>query len=431
MGIGSGIERTPVKNRGWIVTFAGVGINLALGVLYSWSVISKQIPADWHWSEAGKSLPYSIACLIFSLIMAPAGLLQDRIGPRIVATIGGVMVGAGLIIASLTHTVAGYIIGFGLLAGTGIGFGYASTTPPAIKWFPSARTGFITGIVVSGFGVASVYIAPLANALISVYGVPTAMLIVGIGFFVVIVGFAQLLVIPPSDYVPTGITPTAHGTAVKRQDFTPGEMLKTWQFYILWFMFVCGSGAGLMIISKIAKLAEVQANLKLGFLLVAILALGNGSGRFIAGTVSDMIGRKATMFICFVFQTILILLLSQIKAGNTLGTVQVLSTISFLIGANYGANIALFPSINKDYYGIKNFGANYGLMFTAWGLGGFTLSLLAGWVYDTTGTFAFAYYCSASLLIVAAIVTFIVKPPQYKPSIVINEGLEPKVVIDK
>jgi OFA family oxalate/formate antiporter-like MFS transporter len=257
------------------------------------------------------------------------------------------------------------------------------------------------------------------------------MLILGIGFFVVIVGFAQLLVIPPSDYVPTGITPAAPGAPGKRQDFTPGEMLRTWQFYILWFMFVCGSGAGLMIISKIAKLAEVQANLKLGFLLVAILALGNGSGRFIGGTVSDMIGRKATMFICFVFQTILILLLSQIKAGNMLGTVQVLSTISFFIGANYGANIALFPSINKDYYGIKNFGANYGLMFTAWGLGGFMLSLLAGWVYDTTGTFAFAYYCSAGLLIVAAIVTFFVKPPQYKPSIVINEGLEPEVVIDK
>ena len=138
----------PALNRGWQVAFAGVGINLALGVLYSWSVVSKSIPTEWGWSEAGKSWPYSVACLVFSLVMVPAGRMQDRIGPRVVATIGGVLVGLGMIIASLTTSSLGYIIGFGLLAGAGIGFGYASTTPPAVKWFPAARTGLIAGLVV-------------------------------------------------------------------------------------------------------------------------------------------------------------------------------------------------------------------------------------------------------------------------------------------
>ena len=91
-----------IRNRGWQVTFVGMGINLALGVLYSWSVISKAVPADWGWSEAGRALPYSVACLMFSLTMVPAGRLQDRFGPRVVATVGGVLVGAGLILASLT-----------------------------------------------------------------------------------------------------------------------------------------------------------------------------------------------------------------------------------------------------------------------------------------------------------------------------------------
>jgi OFA family oxalate/formate antiporter-like MFS transporter len=404
-------------NRGWQVTFAALGINLALGVLYSWSVVSKSIPADWNWSEAGKSWPYSVACLVFSLVMVPAGRMQDRIGPRVVATIGGVLVGLGMIIASFTTSALGYILGFGLLAGAGIGFGYASTTPPAVKWFPAARTGLIAGLVVAGFGLASVYVAPLVSSLIKHYGVPTAMLSLGIGFLIVVVLLAQVLKAPPKGYVPTGAGAPKPGVALKRVDFTPGEVLRTWQFYVLWFMYVCGAGAGLMIISKLAKMAQVQAEVQLGFVLVAVLAVGNGAGRVIAGMLSDKIGRKATLFACFAMQAVLILLLSIARSDNALGSPVVLALLSALIGANYGANLALFPSITKDYYGLKNFGVNYGLIFTAWGLGGFMLSLLAGWVYDAYQTFAFAYYCSAGLLILAAAVTFVVKPPEPKANI--------------
>ncbi|MCL4176330.1 MAG: OFA family MFS transporter [Verrucomicrobia bacterium] len=405
---------TPALNRGWQVAFAGIGINLALGVLYSWSVVSKSIPAEWGWSEAGKSWPYSVACLVFSLVMVPAGRMQDRIGPRVVATIGGVLVGLGMIIASLTTSSLGYIIGFGLLAGAGIGFGYASTTPPAVKWFPAARTGLIAGLVVAGFGLASVYAAPLASSLIKHFGVPTTMLSLGIGFLIVVVALAQILKAPPKGYVPAGTAAPKPGAATKRADFTPGEVLRTWQFYVLWFMYVCGAGAGLMIISKLAKMAQVQADVQLGFVLVAVLAIGNGAGRVVAGVVSDKIGRKATLFACFMMQAVLILMLSRAGADNALGSPVILAVLSALIGANYGANLALFPSITKDFYGLKNFGVNYGLVFTAWGLGGFMLSLLAGWVYDAYQTFAFAYYCSAVLLVLAAIVTFFVKSPEPK-----------------
>ncbi len=139
-----------IKNHGWQVTFAGLGINLALGVLYTWSVISKGIPDSWNWSESDKSLPYAVACLVFSLIMVPAGRLQDKIGPRVVATFGGVLIGVGMITASMTTAPAAFMIGFGILAGAGIGFAYASATPPAVKWFPAAKTGLITGLLVSG-----------------------------------------------------------------------------------------------------------------------------------------------------------------------------------------------------------------------------------------------------------------------------------------
>ncbi len=404
-----------VENLGWRVTLAGLGINLALGILYTWSVISRGVPEEWGWSQSDKSWPYAVACLVFCLVMVPAGRIQDRVGPRIVATVGGVLVGVGMILASFTTTPLGYVLGFGLLAGAGIGFGYASATPPAVKWFPAKKTGMIAGIVVSGFGLASVYAAPLSQWLIGRFGLPTAVMSLGIAFLIVVVGLAQLLAAPPKGWVPTGTPPPAATVSGQAKvDYLPREMLGTWQFYSLWFMYACGAGAGLMIISKLAQIASVQAGLSLGFVLVAVLAVGNGAGRIVAGMASDKIGRKASFLIAFVLQAMLIVALSQTTEGSFLASTFPLAVLSALIGANYGANLALFPSVTKDYYGLKNFGVNYGLVFTAWGVGGFMLALLAGRVFDQSGSFNSAYYFSAVLLIAAAAMTLILKPPRHR-----------------
>jgi OFA family oxalate/formate antiporter-like MFS transporter len=404
-----------VEHHGWRVTFAGMGINLALGILYTWSVISKRVPEDWNWNEDDKSLPYMIACLVFSLIMVPAGRLQDKFSPRLVATIGGILVGVGFILASLTTAPMAFAIGFGVLAGAGIGFGYASATPPAMKWFPAAKTGLIAGVVVSGFGLASVYAAPLTTALIVNLSFKTAILLLGIAFLVVVVGLAQILKPPPAGYIPLGSAPASSdaNANTKKEHFLPKEMLTTWQFYVIWFMYACGAGAGLMVISKLAAIADKQVGISLGFVLVAVLAVGNGGGRIIAGMLSDKIGRKATMIICFISQAFLIFLLSRANSENTLGSIPAMAVISALIGANYGANLSLFPSITKDFYGLKNFGMNYGLVFTAWGVGGFMLAKLAGIMYVKHQTFAIAYYGASALLILAAIMTILVKTPHH------------------
>jgi OFA family oxalate/formate antiporter-like MFS transporter len=346
--------------------------------------------------------------------MVPAGRMQDKMGPRIVATIGGILVGVGLIVTSQTTSLMGYILGFGVLCGAGFGFGYASATPPAVKWFPAAKTGMIAGIVVSGFGLASVYIAPLAAHLLETRGIQQTELIFGIAFLVVVCGLAQLLKPPPKGYIPAGTPAATPGAANgKKEEFTPGEMLKTWQFYLLWFMYACGAGAGLMIIGILAPMAKDQAGIELGFILVASLAVGNGGGRILAGIASDKIGRRATMCICFLLQACLIFLLSLVTKGSALATTPILVVVSALVGANYGANLALFPSATKDYYGLKNFGMNYGLVFTAWGIGGFVLAVVASFVRKATNSFDFAYYCSAALLVLAAAASFALKAPHH------------------
>ena len=407
-------DSTP-RNLGWQVTFAGMGINLALGVLYSWSIIrGGMVKAEWGWSAFQMSLPYSVACLVFCLIMVPAGRMQDKMGPRIVATIGGVLVGLGMIMASLMgNSVTGWVLGFGVLAGAGIGFGYASATPPAVKWFPKAKTGLIAGLVVSGFGLASVYIAPLGNWLIGRFSLATTAMLFGIGFLIIVCGLAQLLAPPPAGFVPPGEVPNPANTGgpVKKEDFTPHEMLRTWQFYAIWFMYACGAGAGLMVISVAKKIGKAQA---VGVAFVVALAVGNGAGRIVAGLLSDRLGRKATLFLFLVLQALMVVMLSVATAGQgVLSTATVLTIIAAIVGANYGANLSLFPSITKDYYGLKNFGVNYGLVFTAWGVGGFLLALLAGKMYDIHQTFAIAFYGASALLVLAALMVFFVKPPHH------------------
>src|SRR5210317_1925872 len=233
------MNHSKIVNPGWRVTFAGTGINLALGVLYTWSVIKAAIPAEWGWTAAQKSDPYALACFIFAISMIPAGRLQDKIGPRWVATIGGAMVALGCIMAGLAgDSYLGFVIGFGIFGGIGIGFGYAAATPAAVKWFPASKTGLIAGLVVAGFGLASVYIAPTAQALLNAYGVSMTMIIFGIAFFVIVVTLAQFLRNPPEGYVPidhkAALRPAHLAASKPPVEMDWHQMIRTSRFWLFW-----------------------------------------------------------------------------------------------------------------------------------------------------------------------------------------------------
>jgi len=403
------MSSSPSSSKGWVVTFAGTGINLALGVLYAWSVVAKALTKDWGWTASAASKPYAVACGVFAIMMVFAGRAQDKFGPRIVAALGGALTGIGLIISSFASKsdMTLMIIGFGILAGTGIGLGYASATPPAVKWFPPAKKGLITGIVVSGFGLASVYIAPLTNNLLKTLQINKTFLVLGIAFFFVSVILAQLLKNPPAGYVPAGMPASTGAASSKKHDYEWHEMMKTSQFYLLWIMFAFASFAGLMIIGHMAKIASKQLpSVNLGFILVAILAIGNAGGRIIAGMLSDKLGRTRTMLLVFLSQAVVMTLLS--KADTSL----LLIIGALAVGFNYGANLSLFPSTTADYFGTKNLGVNYGLVFTAWGVGGVFGSMVAGQIVDVTGSYNLAYTVAAVLCVAAGAITFITKAPK-------------------
>lgn len=401
--------------RAWIVALAGLGINLALGVLYSWSVIAKSLSkavseGGWGWSSGQASLPYAIAVGVFAVAMVFAGRAQDRFGPRIVASIGGALTGLGMIVASFAtpESTLPITVGFGVLTGLGIGLGYAAATPAALKWFPPSRKGFITGIVVAGFGLASVYIAPLTSWLLATQQVSGTFRVLGVAFLIATVGLAQLLRNPPAGYVALEAAPSAGASASTRvaDDYAWSEMVRTPQFALLWAMYAFSAFAGLMIIGHMAKIAAAQlTSIDLGFLLVAVLAVGNASGRVVAGIVADKIGGTRTMFGVFVLQTVLM------GALALSGSVATLVPVAAAVGFCYGANLSLFPSTTAEYFGTKNLGANYGLVFTAWGVGGVFGSLTAGTIVDSTGSYALSYAIAAGLCVVASLLTFATKPP--------------------
>jgi MFS family permease len=406
-----------VKNRGWVVTMAGLGINLALGILYTWSIFKQAIKDSivagdgrFNWDLASLNDPYAVCCLMFTVGMVAAGRLQDKISPRITAIFGGLLTGAGLLASSQSTLLANWILGFGVLMGLGLGFGYASATPPAIKWFPSSKTGLIAGLVVAGFGLAAVYIAPLANFLIAKFGLSTSMMIFGSAFLVVVCGLAMFLVNPPAGYVAKDKTVARSGggfKGVKTEDFPPSLILKTKAFYKLWFMFFVGSGAGLIIIGSVAGMAKRSMG-ELAWIVVALLAVGNASGRIVAGVLSDKIGRTRTIAIMMTSQAFVIASLIFIPETQA----YLLAGATMLIGFNYGTNLSLFPSATKDYFGLKNFGMNYGLVFSAWGVAGLVFPRVSQMIVAATGSSEAAYIMASFLLVLSAGMSFITRAPK-------------------
>ena len=418
-------------NRGWQVTMAGLGINLALGVLYAWSIFKGAIkasieqggPGAFQWSLSSINDPYALCCLVFAIAMVFAGKCQDKIGPARTALIGGILVGSGFMLMAYSNSYAAWVTGFGVLAGAGFGFGYGAATPPALKWFSSSKTGVIAGTVVAGFGLAPVYIAPLSTWLQKTYSIQQSMLFLGIGFTVLVCSLSFLLQNPPQGFVPEEPATKAGDTkpAVKAvHNASVGEMLRSSKFYLLWINFFIGAGAGLMVIGSVAGLAKKSMG-EMAFIAVAIMAVGNAGGRIVAGVLSDKIGRKATLSIMLGFQALLMFAAIPVVGSGSAALVVLLATF---IGFNYGSNLCLFPSFAKDYWGTKNYGTNYGVLFTAWGIGGLVLGRVSEMMNAMPGGLNKSFILAGSLLALGTVLTFFLrqqKPMEVKVPVVVAE----------
>ena len=398
------------KNHGWIVALSGLGINLALGVLYTWSMFKESISKEFGWQGSQLNDPYALCCLVFAFAMILAGRCQDKFGPRVTATIGGLLVGAGMVLISTSNSYSVWLLGFGVLVGMGIGFGYSSATPPALKWFPPAKTGLVAGIVVAGFGLAPVYLAPTSQYLLAHFGLQESMLLFGAAFTVIVCGLAQMLKNPPLGFSAASKSSSSVAqTAVN--DATASQILRRPMFYLLWVIYAIGAGAGLMVIASVSGMAKKSMGSQ-AFIAVAVMAIGNAGGRVIAGILSDKIGRRWTLMLVLLIQAGLMFIAIPVTSSKeTLPFVIVM--LATLIGFNYGANLALFPSFAKDFWGLKNFGVNYGVLFTAWGVGGLVFPKVQQILTaNSGGSFQSSFIASGTLQCIGAILTLFIRSPR-------------------
>jgi len=415
--------------KAWRVVFAGTAINLCLGVLYAWSVWKKTlvsvdlagqpIPEHPGWNfitNAQAATPFSLCVIIFALLMIPGGRIQDKLGPKVGAITGGLFLAAGCIIAGLMKSYGGLVFGFGVMGGIGMGIGYAAPTPAALKWFGPHQRGLVAGLVVSGYGGAALYISPLARFLIDGTGLTGSFIWLGVWFGAVTIIAGSLLAWPEPGYVPPAPPPTAAGKVPSGTiiNWTPSEASKTWQLYALIFLFIGTTQSGLLIIANaatiLAKAAKGSAFLVANaWILASYGGLINACGRVGTGKYSDIIGRDNAYTVnCLVSAACLLLLPTVIKSQN-------LFLLFLAVGIaywQYGGGLALMPSYTADFFGPKNLGMNYGLVFLGWG-GGFFMTRLAGTIEDITGSLTWAFVMSAAVLVIAVVVARFTKRPAH------------------
>lgn len=391
------------NKTGWMVTFAALGINLILGILYSWSILKKALVLEWDWSNTEASLPYTVCIAVLAFVTIFGGRLQDKYGPKIVALIGGILFGAGLIGSAYAKNPTIMVLTFGVLSGLGMGFGYAAATPCAIKWFDPRKKGLISGIVVSGIGLSAVYIAPLTNYLLKSSSIQETFLFLGILSIVAMTIFSLILKNPPMGYVPA--VQANKPAAAKIVDVTWQDMIRTRPFILLWLTYLMSATAGLMLIGHIASIAMVQANWQAGFVLVVILAVFNATGRISGGFLSDKVGRTNAMLIAFGLQAV------NMFVFVLFNNIPLLILGTAIAGLAYGAIFSLFPAITADFFGIKNLGVNYGIVFTGWGLAGIIGPIIGGQVADLTGTYGGSYIVAGIMLLIGVWLVRFIKAP--------------------
>jgi len=387
-----GIKKMQNRRKALSVLIAAVGINLVGGVLYCWSILSKELISSLHWTSTEASLPYTMNVLLVALFMVIGGRIRDKLGPRFSALIGGTLIGGGLFLSSFCTTSFMMMITYGLIAGGGMGFTGASTTVTAIKWFPAEKKGMISGICLAGIAFAAVYISPIIHSLIAYSNIHKTFQYIGSGAFVIII-FLALFLAEPTD--------TSHLPRVSvKIESEWKSILKKPNFYKLWFIYLLGASVGLIIIGNIAIIALKQAQWQNGFLLVILLAIFNGLGRFVGGTVSDKIGIKNTFGAVFIVQAVNMIFFNHYRTTALLGIGTAIA------GFCYGGLIAVVPAATAGEFGTKNLGVNYGLVNTAYGFSGIFGPIMAGRIVDITGSYHLAYLASAVLLFIAVIIIF-------------------------
>ncbi|MEM1995335.1 MAG: OFA family MFS transporter [Nitrososphaerales archaeon] len=382
----------------WIYPPIGFVINIALGTIYSWSVFRVPLEKIFSWSSVESSLPFTVFLALFGLTMPFGGRAMSTIGPRKTALLGSILVGLGWVLAGFAGQVSWplpyMLIAYGVVGGIGVGLVYGVPIAVSSRWIPE-RKGLATGITILGFGLSPLITAVTSAAMIQLYGVLQTFLYLGVIFAVILILLSLPLKFPPAQ---TPSTTTA--SAAKGIDIQPRQMVKTRLFAGLWLSYVLGTTGGFIAISLAAKYGQEVLKLEpaIAAVATAVFAIFNGVGRPSFGYLCDKIGPYNSAWISF------IIILASALVASSGATLPIYFATFALLWFTFGGWLAIAPAATSTYFGVKNIGANYGIVFTAYGVGAIVGPQVASYLYTTTGSYILVFTTTAVLAVIGLIV---------------------------
>lgn len=384
----------------WKYVVLGIIIMMFLGTVYSYSVFRLSIEKSFNIGSAESGMPYMTALAFYALFMFLTGKYLDRFNPRTIILVGGFLVSIGWILSSFASNIIILTITYGCISGAGVGITYGVPMTVVAKWFPEKK-GLAVGMVLIGFGLSPLITAPLARTLVEYYGVMNTFLALGIGFGI------TLPILSYSFKYPTELE-SADMKSVKitqssTKNFLTHEMIKSKSFKGLYLNFIIGTMIGLMLIGMTKNIGVefIGIEPKKATQLIAIFAIFNGLGRPTFGWLTDKLTAKKAMLLSYLLIILSAVLL--IVAGENNELIYIMSFSIFWL--NLGAWLAIAPASTLRLYGIKHYGQNYGLIFTAYGIGAITGVSTSGLLLDIHGNYYFVFYYVIALCILGILLT--------------------------
>jgi OFA family oxalate/formate antiporter-like MFS transporter len=367
---------------------------------YAWTLFAEPMVkahAAQHWQLSDVQWGFGLFIAAGTWAMPFFASFIDKVGPRRFMAISGVLCAVGW--GSLGH-ISNLFWFYALfcMAGVGVACVYACGVSTAVKWFPDKR-GIASGIITAGYGMGAAAFNPLFDYLIRSIGYSDTFLWTGISHGALIVLSGLVMVNPPADFK---VSAAAVKPNVRRHNlqFTSTEMLRTPQFYFLFFSMLSMAIGGLMVT---ASVKPVATNFHIGAtaltIALVLYPLANGFSRILWGSVSDYLGREKTMSIAFLLQAIFLVALTTLgRQGDALWVALVV-----LVFLTWGELYVLFPAVLADLYGSKNSAGNYSFLYSAKGFASLLGGGLGAMLFESTGTWDYAFFASAALALISAV----------------------------
>jgi OFA family oxalate/formate antiporter-like MFS transporter len=389
-------------NNPWFQLVASVlAMVMIANFQYAWTLFVRPIQDATGWKLSDVQWAFTLFVIFETWIMPAEGWVIDRIGPRILITIAGVLCGVGWTGLAFADTLP-KLYGFYSLTGVGAAFVYSGCIAAALKWFPNRR-GFAAGIIAAGFGAGSALFIPPIAYTIQQYDYKTAFIVTGILQGVIIMLAAQVLRNPGPEFTAAKAVAGPSKAIVRKntEQFTSLEMLKTPHFYLLYISFVMMATGGLLLTAQAAPVAR-EWGISAAALTAALALdrLANGASRISWGWLSDRIGRETCMAIAFMLQAAC--LIAILMFGRLSGLLFAVTLVAIFF--TWGEIYSLFPSTVGDYFGGRNAASNYSFMYTAKGVAAIIGGGLAAILHDRFGSWSAALYGSAVLAMLSALI---------------------------